>query len=52
MVREERSSNGSAAALNTNYSEPLRWESVDVDGGEDQKRVDGEISEKSASHIF
>jgi hypothetical protein len=52
-TRERKVSNGSVVAIDSNFSEPLRWEPVDVDGGiVVQRRRDGEISEKSASHIF
>jgi hypothetical protein len=49
---QKKGSNGSTAALDSVFSEPLRWEPIDVESGVVQRSRHGEISEQAASHTF
>jgi hypothetical protein len=51
-MMQKKGSHGSTAALDSIFSEPLRWEPIDVESGVVQRSRHGEISEKAASHIF
>jgi hypothetical protein len=52
MMQKKGGSNGSTAALDSIFSEPLRWEPIDVESGVVQRSRHGEISEKAASHMY
>ena len=51
-MMQKKGSHGSTAALDSIFSEPLRWEPIDVESGVVQRSRHGEISEKAASHIL
>jgi hypothetical protein len=52
MQKKKGGSNASTAALDSIFSEPLRWEPIDVESGVVQRSRHGELSEKAASHMY